>query len=163
LLGSSSSTDATVTWFNPDKGFGFVHVSDGSEVFLHIRPLEAAGHSSVPAGARLKVRLGQSEKGPQVVEVIEVDLSTAQTPKPPRSSQRQEHGPEMEAEGSVKWYNAEKGFGFIGLQGGERDVFVHATAVARSGLSSLSEGQLLIVKFASGKKGLEARSIRPKD
>src|SRR5918994_3751802 len=108
-IGSSPSTDATVTWFNPEKGFGFVKASDGSEAFLHIRPLEAAGHSSVPAGARLKVRLGQGQKGPQVIEVVEVDVSTAETSKPSRVSRTPQDGRETEGEGSVKWYNAEKG------------------------------------------------------
>ena len=45
---------------------------------MHIRQLEAAGHSSVPEGARVKVRIGQGQKGPEVTEVIEVDPSTAQ-------------------------------------------------------------------------------------
>lgn len=40
-----------MAWFNPEKGFGFVKADDGSEAFLHIRPLEAAGHKSVSAGA----------------------------------------------------------------------------------------------------------------
>jgi CspA family cold shock protein len=78
-------------------------------------------------------------------------------------SRTPQDGPETEGEGSVKWYNAEKGFGFIGLDGGDQDVFVHSTVIARSGLTSLSEGQKLIIKFAAGKKGLEARSVRPKD
>ena len=43
--------------------------------------------------------------------------------------------------GQVKFYNGEKGFGFIQPDGGDRDVFVHATALERSGMSSLSEGQ----------------------
>ena len=66
----------------------------------------------------------------------------------------------MEAQGTVKWYNAEKGFGFIGLENGEKDVFVHATAVTRSGLTTLKEGQELTVVFGAGKKGPEARSVR---
>src|SRR5262245_53141409 len=49
------STEAIVQWFNSDKGFGFVQCTGGTEAFLHIRQLEAAGHSSVPEGARLRV------------------------------------------------------------------------------------------------------------
>ena len=152
---SSPSTDASVTWFNSDKGFGFVQANDGSEAFLHIRALEAAGHNSVPPGARLKVKIGQGLKGPQVMEVLEVDLSTAQTSKPAPTSRPQSpaDGPGTEGEGTVKWYNAEKGFGFIGLDNGAKDVFVHATTVARSGLATLSEGQRLVVNFAAGKRG----------
>ena len=162
----SPTTDATVTWFNADKGFGFVQGSNGSDAFLHIRPLEAAGYSTVPEGARLKVRIGQGQKGPQVMEVLEVDLSTASATspiKPARSSRQQSTlaGPEMTGEGSVKWYNAAKGFGFIGLDGSDKDVFVHATAIERSGLDLLSDGQKVVVKYVMGKKGPEAKSVRP--
>ena len=55
---ASGSVEAIVKWFNAEKGFGFVAVAGGSEAFLHIRQLEAAGHSSVPEGARVKVRIG---------------------------------------------------------------------------------------------------------
>jgi CspA family cold shock protein len=164
----SPPSDATVTWFNPEKGFGFVRALDGSEAFLHIRPLEAAGHSTVPEGARLKVRIGQGQKGPQVTEVLEVDLSNlpaASPGKPVRSARQQSlpEGPETEGEGTVKWYNPEKGFGFIGLDNGDKDVFIHATAVGRSGLTLLSEGQKVAVKYVVGKKGPEAKSVRPRD
>src|SRR6185436_10149592 len=74
----SEPVEASVKWFNADKGYGFVTVVGGSDAFLPARALEAAGHSSVPDGARLKVRIGQGPKGPQVTEVIDVDASTAQ-------------------------------------------------------------------------------------
>jgi CspA family cold shock protein len=160
---SAPQTSATVSWFNAEKGFGFVKASDGSDAFLHIRALEAAGHQSVSPGATLKVRLGQGLKGPQVMEVFEVDNSTAQAAapeRPQRSSHAPVGGPEMEGQGTVKWYNGDKGFGFIGLEGGEKDVFVHATVVARSGLAALNEGQKVDVKYAMGKKGPEAKSIQ---
>jgi len=104
------SVEAIVKWFNAEKGFGFVAVVGGSEAFMHIRQLEAAGHSSVPEGARVKVRIGQGQKGPEVTEVIEVDPSTAQvtgTPAgrsaPRSSSQRQPAvGATTECVGSVK-------------------------------------------------------------
>jgi CspA family cold shock protein len=162
---SAPTTLATVAWFNPEKGFGFVKAADGSDAFLHIRALEAAGHKSVAPGATLTVRLGQGLKGPQVMEVLQVDNSTAQAEAPARSPrhQSQPDGPDMEGHGTVKWYNGEKGFGFIGLDGGEKDVFIHATAVARSGITTLSEGQKVDVKFAMGKKGPEAKSIQIRD
>src|SRR3954471_8299928 len=77
LTQGSEPVEATVKWFNADKGFGFVAVAGGSDAFLPARALEAAGHSSVPDGARVKVRIGQEQKGPQVTELIEVDTSTA--------------------------------------------------------------------------------------
>lgn len=63
----------------------------------------------------------------------------------------------------MKWYNAEKGFGFIGLASGGKDVFVHASAMVGSGLASLNEGQQVMVRYVAGKKGPEAVSIRAKD
>jgi CspA family cold shock protein len=134
---ASGSVEAIVKWFNAEKGFGFVAVIGGSEAFMHLRQLEAAGHSSVPEGARVKVRIGQGQKGPEVTEVIEVDPSTARS-----ASQRQPSvGATTECFGSVIMYNADKGFGFVGQDGGGKDVFVHATTLERGGLSGLTEGQ----------------------
>jgi cold shock CspA family protein len=105
-------------------------VAGGSDAFLPSRALEAAGHTSMPDGARLKVRISQGPKGPQVAEVLEVDTSTAQVmskagrPSPRPSSPRPGAGPTEECLGSVKWYNVEKGFGFVAQDRGGNDVFV---------------------------------------
>jgi CspA family cold shock protein len=159
---ASGSVEAIVKWFNAEKGFGFVAVVGGSEAFMHIRQLEAAGHSSVPEGARVKVRIGQGQKGPEVTEVIEVDLSTAQLGssaerRPATASQVV--GQTKESIGTVKMYKADKGFGFVGQDGGGKDVFVHVTAIARAGLSKLTEGQRVRMQIGQGKKGLEAQAI----
>jgi CspA family cold shock protein len=61
--------------------------------------------------------------------------------------------------GTVKVYKTDKGFGFVGQDNGGNDVFVHATALARAGLSELIEGQRVRMKMGQGKKGLEAQSI----
>src|SRR3954451_4415369 len=114
---ASGAVEAVVKWFNAEKGFGFVAVAGGSEAFMHIRQLEAAGHRSEPEGARVKVRIGQGQKDLEVSEVIEVDPSTAQVtgtpagrPAPRSSSQPQPAaGATTECVGSVKMYNADKG------------------------------------------------------
>src|SRR3979411_13764 len=75
---------AAVKWYNPDKGFGFVELADGSgDAFLHVSVVERSGHGSVPPGATLEVRAGPGPKGPQVTEILSVDSSTAQQ-EPPR-------------------------------------------------------------------------------
>ena len=153
---ASGSVEAIVKWFNAEKGFGFVAVVGGSEAFMHVRQLEAAGHSSVPEGARVKVRIGQGQKGPEVTEVIEVDPSTAQVTGTPAGPV----GATAECVGSVKMYNAAKGFVFVGQDGGGKDVFVHATTLERGGLSGLTEGQRVRMQIGQGQKGLEARSIK---
>jgi CspA family cold shock protein len=61
--------------------------------------------------------------------------------------------------GTVKWYNAIKGFGFIARDGGGKDVFVHASALARAGITGLNEGQRVYVGIAESRKGPEAASI----
>lgn len=140
-------------------------MAGGSDAFLPSRALDAAGHSNVSDGACLKVRISQGPKSPQVAEVLEVDTSIAQvtsrTERRPasRSSSRPGTGPTEECLGSVKWYNVEKGFGFVAADGGGKDVFVHATTLNRSGLSELPEGQRVRMQITQGQKGPEARSI----
>jgi CspA family cold shock protein len=165
LTQGSEPVESSLKWFNCDKGFGFVTVAGGADAFLPARALEMTGRSTVPDGARLKVRIGQGPKGPQVAEVLEVDTSTAQVmskagrPSPRPSSPRPGAGPTEECLGSVKWYNVEKGFGFVAQDRGGKDVFVHATTLDRSGLSELLEGQRVRMQISQGQKGPEARSI----
>ena len=165
LTQGSEPVEASVKWFNADKGFGFVTVAGGADAFLPSRALEMAGHSTVPDGARLKVRINQGPKGPQVAEILEVDTNTAQAmskagrPSSRPSSQRPGAAATEECLGSVKWYNVEKGFGFVAQDRGGKDVFVHATTLDRSGLSELAEGQRVRMQISQGQKGPEARSI----
>ncbi|MCX7382503.1 MAG: cold-shock protein [Alphaproteobacteria bacterium] len=65
----------------------------------------------------------------------------------------------VETIGTVKWYNPDKGFGFVTPDGGGKDVFVHATALERAGLSTLAEGQSVRMAVVQGQKGPEAGSI----
>ena len=168
--GFGPELDATVKWFNPDKGFGFVALADGSgDVFLHANALTNAGHSSVSPGASLRVRVGQGQKGRQVMEVLAVDEgagsqeSTGRA-RAPRSPSHPGRGPALEAavekRGTVKWYNATKGFGFVAISDSGKDVFVHASALQRSGVPQLMEGQTVWVGVVQGAKGPEAASVR---
>ncbi|TGV15019.1 cold shock domain-containing protein [Mesorhizobium sp. M8A.F.Ca.ET.173.01.1.1] len=166
---SSATTflhDAEVLWLNAEKGFGFLRLSDGSDAFIHFSKLQAAGHDSLPEGARLKVRTEPGQKGAQVVEVVSVTLGDgASSPKVVKRSAEasvpmQEHDGQ-EAAGVVKRYDLNKGFGFIALDGGEKDVFVHATTLTRSGVANLEVGQKVMITYSRGHKGLEARTIRP--
>ena len=60
------------------------------------------------------------------------------------------------ATGTVKWFNADKGFGFIAPDGGSRDVFVHISAVERAGLTGLQDNQKVSFEIVSGRDGREA-------
>jgi CspA family cold shock protein len=65
------------------------------------------------------------------------------------------------AQGTVKWFNAEKGYGFIAVEGGGADVFVHYSAIASSGYRSLDEGQKVEFDVTQGQKGPQAENVRP--
>jgi len=64
------------------------------------------------------------------------------------------------ATGTVKWFNSEKGYGFIAREGGA-DVFVHFSAITMEGYKSLEEGQAVEFDVAPGRKGEEAQNVRP--
>jgi CspA family cold shock protein len=65
------------------------------------------------------------------------------------------------AVGTVKWFNAEKGFGFITPDDGGADVFAHFSAIATSGYRTLDENQRVEFEIAQGQKGPQAENIRP--
>ena len=66
----------------------------------------------------------------------------------------------VEETGAVKWFNTERGYGFIALANGVKDVFVHVSALERSGIEGLSEGQRVVVDVVEGRKGPEAARVR---
>src|SRR3954451_5922112 len=157
---------AVVKWYNPDKGFGFVQLADGSgDAFLHVSVVERSGLGSVPPGATLEVRAAPGPKGPQVTEILSVDSSTAQQEplrraRPERPMYPPADQAATEESGTVKWYNAMKGFGFIASDRGGKDIFVHASALERAGITGLTEGQRVAVDVIDGRKGPEATGLR---
>jgi len=162
---SGPPVQAVVKWFKPERGFGFVELADGSgDAFLHATVLERNGIAAVQPGETLEIRVAPGQKGPQVTEVISVDTSTA-TPALTRRSPYPAGGRPMaetavEEAGTVKWYNAQKGFGFIVREGGGKDAFVHASVLERSGIANLNEGQHVVIDIAEGRKGPEAVRVR---
>jgi CspA family cold shock protein len=167
--------DATVKWFNPEKGFGFAELGDGTgDAFLHIGVLQAAGRETVLPGAKLKVHVGQGQKGKQITHVMEVDESTATPERRPRAgggagggggfgprAPRAAPDPStaVELSGTVKWFNGEKGFGFVTVSDGGKDVFLHISVLERAQLTHLAEGQRVSMRVVDTPKGREAISI----
>jgi CspA family cold shock protein len=162
--------DAVVKWFAPDKGFGFVELADGSgDAFLHVAVLQAAGHDAVDPETKLSVQVGQGQKGRQVTAVLSVEASAGgaprpsarPSPRPPSGDRRERPDPAtaVDIEGTVKWFNPDKGFGFVVGDDGGKDVFLHISIVERAGLRGLDEGQRLAMKVVKTQKGREATAI----
>jgi CspA family cold shock protein len=159
--------DGVVKWFNPEKGFGFVELPDGSgDAFLHVAVLERGGHDAVLPGTKLRVQVGQGQKGPQVTAVLELDGTTAAASRPtmsPRMSgggrERPDPATASEIQGTVKWFNGEKGFGFVVAEDGGKDIFLHISIVDRAGIQVLPEGQQVRMRVVTTQKGREAISV----
>jgi CspA family cold shock protein len=138
-----------VKFFNPQKGFGFIVRDDGGEdVFVHISAVEQAGLTDLADGQPLEFTL--VDRGGRISatnlkidgEPMEIVRSSA-----PREGggggvgggpQRQLTG--EKAQGTVKFFNSMKGFGFISRDDGQPDAFVHISAVERAGLPTINEG-----------------------
>jgi CspA family cold shock protein len=157
---TSPVSAAEVIWFNAEKGFGFVRLDDGSDAFLHVSKLQAVGQTSLPEGAKLQVLVEVGTKGkPQVSQVVSMESGPQDAVASHLPNPAQRTG-EEEGLGSVTRYDAAKGFGFVKLEKGGADVFVHATTLTLNGLTSLNVGQAVLVRYRQGQKGLEARTVR---
>src|SRR3954471_17568460 len=120
-VGGGAAVDATVKWFNAEKGFGFAEIADGSgDAFLHVKAVQALGRETIAPGAKLSVQIGQGQKGRQITNILSIISEgdgappPARTPRPAATSFGG-HAPDLstatEMAGTVKWYNAAKGMG----------------------------------------------------
>ncbi len=158
--GEGVQVEAVVKWFNLTKGFGFVAPLDNSpDAFMHVSVLARAGLQQVAEGTKLMVQIGQGPKGRQVIQIMQV-MGLADIPASNHSRQHQvATGPTEELTGTVKWFKADKGFGFVAPDDGGKDVFVHKSVVMRIGVPQLESGQRLKMNVHTAAKGREAVSI----
>jgi CspA family cold shock protein len=168
-----------VKFFNGQKGFGFIVRDDGGEdVFVHISAVEQAGLTGLAEGQQLKFTL--VDRGGKV-SATELQIDGEPLPVPdrpagdaPRGDRPDRGGGERggpmrqltgeKAGGTVKFFNAMKGFGFIQRDDGQPDAFVHISAVERAGMSSLNEGDRLEFELEVDRRGKYAAvNLQPKD
>jgi cold shock protein len=152
--------DAAVKWFNAEKGYGFVEMSEGrGDAFLHLKTLRMIGRESLPSGARVRAVVGDGPRGAQVLTILEVDVSSvAERPERPRRP-IPDPSTAIDLTGKVKWFDGVRGFGFVASDDFGKDVFVHSSTLGASGVSSLVEGQPVAMRVVQTQKGREAISI----
>jgi CspA family cold shock protein len=143
-----------VKFFNPQKGFGFIVRDDGGEdVFVHISAVEQAGLTDLADGQPLEFTL--VDRGGRISAT---NLRIEGDPMPVERSGGGDRGPQRQltgekASGTVKFFNAMKGFGFIQRDDGQPDAFVHISAVERAGIPTLNEGDRLEFELEVDRRG----------
>ncbi|WP_278254161.1 cold-shock protein [Sphingobium sp. BYY-5] len=163
-----------VKFFNGQKGFGFIVRDDGGEdVFVHISAVEQAGLTGLaegqPLGFTLVDRGGKVSATDLVIDGEPLPV-TERAPREPRAAGPGgfggdrggfgggDRGPQRQltgerASGTVKFFNAMKGFGFIQRDDGQPDAFVHISAVERAGMAALNEGDRLDFELEVDRRG----------
>ncbi len=137
----------TVSWYEPAKGYGFVTPDGGgAEIFVHSSAIVGGG--VVSEGQRVAFLVVDGERGPQADHLLPLGAQAAQGAVASDG-----------ADGTVSWYDLDKGFGFITPESGGPDVFVHVRELA-DGLPDLDEGDRVTYDVVVSEKGPQARDVR---
>jgi CspA family cold shock protein len=158
----TSNVTAQVKWYNPNKGFGFVQPTHGGgDAFLHASVLGQSGFQDLGEGDRIICDIAPGPRGPQVVAIHKVERSAE--PKTGGWSGGRGgsgfDGPTETIDGTVKFFDAAKGFGFVTPDGGGKDIFVSARILTKAGLGALESDQRVRVTTRMGPKGPMAEDI----
>ena len=152
-----------VKWFNSAKGFGFLTTDDEvGDVFVHLSSLRQCGYQTLYEGMIITCRIVEGPKGLQAVEIINIKNNIEENDLETNESELSEdiipEGDYQKA--TVKWFNAEKGYGFITTGQDSPDFFIHVKTMQKAGISILLPGQIVSIRVGKGPKGPQVACIK---
>ena len=150
---------ATVKWYSSEKGFGFVTDETGLDLLLHATVLRMFGREDLAPGSRIVIDVGRSDRGEKAVALhsVEDPDPVLQSRSQPAPAARRRTGYAAtsvgEITGTVKWFDTVRGFGFVAPDNGGKDMFLHASALERSGIAAVQEGTRIKGDIVTGRSG----------
>lgn len=165
---AGTTISGQVKWYDSVKGYGFVIPDDGgADVMVHASCVRAAGRVMLPEGSRVRMLCGQGARGLHAQELLEVDEPAPEERLDPdgRPTRPTDFlGPETVTgplePARVKWFDKQKGFGFVNVFGSAEDIFVHMETVRRCGFQDLTSGEGMAVRTFRGPRGLMVAELR---
>ena len=162
-----------VKWYDAVKGYGFVVPEDGGpDIMVHASCVRAFGKMALAEGARVRLLANHGQRGLNAQEIMEVE-----EPEGPVAGMSEDVGgfgestrpteflgPDVEigplVAARVKWFDKQKGFGFVNIFGRSEDVFVHMETVRRCGFQDLASGEGMAVRTFRGPRGLMVAELK---
>jgi len=145
-----------VKWFDVSKGYGFVVPEDGgSDILVHVTILKRDGFNAIAEGARIVLEVVAKARGRQAIRVLSIDTSAGRHPAEmpmPRTNATVTPTSGLERM-VVKWFNRQRGFGFVSAGEGAPDIFVHMETLRRADIEEVEPGQSLSARIVDGEKG----------
>ena len=166
--GDAGVISGHVKWYDAVKGYGFVvPVVGGSDVMVHASCVRAFGKVALTEGAEVSLVAQEGPRGLQAARLLEVTEPEDEEAIPgfAEDSRPTEFlGEEVDTSpllpARVKWFDKQKGFGFVNVFGRDEDIFVHMETVRRCGFQDLSSGEGMAVRTFRGPRGLMVAELR---
>ena len=166
--GDAGVISGHVKWYDAVKGYGFVVPgSGGSDVMVHASCVRAFGRVALTEGSEVRLVAQEGPRGLQAARLVDV-VEPEGTPAVPGFAEDSrpteflgeavDAGPLQPAR--VKWFDKQKGFGFVNVFGNSEDIFVHMETVRRCGFQDLSSGEGMAVRTFRGPRGLMVAELR---